>query len=209
MCNLLLLLFGAVISSVLVSEGLATSSAERAVESLAVVTVATPAGPKSIGSAWAMKRGDGYRIYTAQHVGLVPLNLWACVNQDCIQLPRATGIGPIVSTALADDWMYWDVQELPAGMRVLKAGRAPSLGDEVCAVGAPLGRVGEYTCGAITNITDSYIFVDARVLPGNSGGPLLDASGRVIGLVVAIDVLQDESVVPTSGYVIPIASLGI
>jgi S1-C subfamily serine protease len=44
-----------------------------------------------------------------------------------------------------------------------------------------VGLEGTVTFGAIANIRGSTIFTDAAIGPGNSGGPLFDARGRVIG----------------------------
>jgi len=65
---------------------------------------------------------------------------------------------------------------------VLKAG------DRVVMVGSPVGMEFTYHEGVVSNPSRpvlglSYIQVDARVNPGNSGGPLVDDHGRVVGVV--------------------------
>ena len=70
-----------------------------------------------------------------------------------------------------------------------------SVGDEVIAVGSPLGLAGTVTAG-IVSATDrevrlgttraSAIQTDASINPGNSGGPLIDRHGRVIGVNTSI-----------------------
>lgn len=67
------------------------------------------------------------------------------------------------------------------------------VGDAVVVIGTPRGRPRVMTTGAVraTGLTalgqapGIFILFDAEVAPGNSGGPLLDARGRVIGVVVA------------------------
>lgn len=62
------------------------------------------------------------------------------------------------------------------------------VGDLVVAVGSPFGLVGAVTAGVIHAIGprrtagSSFIRADLRLAPGNSGGPLGDARGRVIGI---------------------------
>ena len=62
------------------------------------------------------------------------------------------------------------------------------VGDLVVAVGNPFGLVGAVTAGVIHAIGprrtagSSFIRADLRLAPGNSGGPLADARGRVIGI---------------------------
>ena len=70
---------------------------------------------------------------------------------------------------------------------------AVRLGEQVAAFGFPLSGLlssgGNFTLGNITALTglrdDSRMLqISAPVQPGNSGGPLLDEAGRVIGVVV-------------------------
>lgn len=57
------------------------------------------------------------------------------------------------------------------------------VGELVLAVGNPLGLVGALTTGVIySNSSQKWVIADIRLLPGNSGGPLADAQGQVIGI---------------------------
>jgi len=64
----------------------------------------------------------------------------------------------------------------------------PRVGSLVVAIGHPLGMRGAVTTGvvhAIGPITPGgrpWIQSDLRLAPGNSGGPLADARGRLLGL---------------------------
>jgi serine protease Do len=63
------------------------------------------------------------------------------------------------------------------------------VGELVMAIGNPMGFVGALTTGvvhALGNLTgfgrQSWVLADVRLAPGNSGGPLADAYGRVVGI---------------------------
>jgi Trypsin-like peptidase domain len=58
-----------------------------------------------------------------------------------------------------------------------------SVGDWVVELGNPLGEIDYATFGIITKVTDSEYYTDAATNHGNSGGPLLDSQGRVLGIV--------------------------
>src|SRR5438046_1011983 len=88
----------------------------------------------------------------------------------------------------------------PPGSRVgVRAvlGGGLHIGGEAVVVGHPLGLVGSVSAGVISGLDrsvplengstlDGLIQFDAAVNPGNSGGPLLDRDGRVVGIVAAL-----------------------
>ncbi len=55
-------------------------------------------------------------------------------------------------------------------------------GELVVAVGNPLGLVGAVTAGLVQRCNARWVVADVRLAPGNSGGPLADAAGRVVGI---------------------------
>ncbi len=59
-------------------------------------------------------------------------------------------------------------------------------GELVIAIGNPLGFAGALSTGVVHSIGKQWIYADVRLAPGNSGGPLADAAGRVIGINTAI-----------------------
>jgi S1-C subfamily serine protease len=65
---------------------------------------------------------------------------------------------------------------------VLLDGPEGLIGDQVVAVGSPLGFSGTITTGIISQIYEDAYQTDAAVNPGNSGGPLLDMRGRLLGV---------------------------
>jgi S1-C subfamily serine protease len=68
----------------------------------------------------------------------------------------------------------------------LSAKRHPRQGTKVFAIGSPLGITDSLTSGIITKSARDYLFTDTRILPGNSGGPLIDAEGNVLGVNTAV-----------------------
>jgi S1-C subfamily serine protease len=63
----------------------------------------------------------------------------------------------------------------------------PQVGDHVVAIGSPLGYQGTVSDGVISSLRDDggkkWIQTTAPVSHGNSGGPLLDMDGQVIGII--------------------------
>src|SRR5262249_49845978 len=59
-------------------------------------------------------------------------------------------------------------------------------GELVIAVGNPLGFAGAASTGVIHSIGQNWIKADVRLAPGNSGGPLANSYGHVIGINTAI-----------------------
>lgn len=71
-----------------------------------------------------------------------------------------------------------------AGLPAAEIGDSGGLrvGELVVAVGNPLGLVRALTAGLVHATDRRLIQADLRLAPGNSGGPLADARGRVVGL---------------------------
>jgi serine protease Do len=70
------------------------------------------------------------------------------------------------------------------GLPAAEIGNSSALrvGELVVAVGNPLGLVRALSAGLVHAVGPRAIQADLRLAPGNSGGPLADASGRVVGL---------------------------
>lgn len=78
-----------------------------------------------------------------------------------------------------------------AGLPAAIAGDSGALrpGELVMAIGNPLGFIGALTTGVVHALgplpqagRQSWVQAAVRLAPGNSGGPLADAAGRVIGI---------------------------
>ncbi|MBE0585655.1 MAG: trypsin-like peptidase domain-containing protein [Desulfofustis sp.] len=55
-------------------------------------------------------------------------------------------------------------------------------GRAVYAIGSPLQLNNSVTAGIISGLRDGYIQTDAQIYPGNSGGPLVNEQGEVLGV---------------------------
>ncbi|MFD0596402.1 S1C family serine protease [Catellatospora coxensis] len=90
------------------------------------------------------------------------------------------------------------------GLTVAKTPAKP--GQQVIAVGAPLGLTDTVTSGVISAIRESgyeegpMVQFDAAINPGNSGGPVINGQQEVVGITVA-GYLNAEGL----GLAIPIA----
>ena len=71
-----------------------------------------------------------------------------------------------------------------SGLPAAEIGDSTALrvGELVLAVGNPLGLVRALSAGLVHAVDHRTIQADLRLAPGNSGGPLADARGRVVGL---------------------------
>ena len=101
----------------------------------------------------------------------------------------------VVGTDVYSDLAALRVPSVPAYADSLSlAGRQPAVGEEVLAIGSPFGLEASVTRGIVSGVNRSMpteagftiadaIQTDAAVNPGNSGGPLVDLAGRVLGVV--------------------------
>lgn len=90
------------------------------------------------------------------------------------------------------------------------------IGDEAFAVGNPFGLFSSMSAGVISGFDRTFqpadrdqkleglIQIDAAVNPGNSGGPLLNRYGQVIGIVTGIVNPTEENFFVGVGFAVPI-----
>jgi len=60
--------------------------------------------------------------------------------------------------------------------------RQTSQGQDVYAIGSPIGLRDSVSSGIISGYENGYIKTNAQIYPGNSGGPLITDDGKVIGV---------------------------
>jgi serine protease Do len=149
---------------------------------------------QSLGSGFIVS-ADGY-VVTNNHV-VTPEGQGSVVESITVTLPDGSEyparlIGKDAASDLA-------VLKISAGkpLPFVKFGdsRAARVGDWVVAIGNPFGLGGTVTAGIISAVYrnigsggayDRYLQTDASINQGNSGGPMFDMKGQVIGINRAI-----------------------
>jgi serine protease Do len=144
----------------------------------AVVTIQTSAGS---GTGFYID-SQGY-LLTANHV---------VGEAKFVKIKTATGRelpGEVVHTDVRRDVALLKTVPIPFPPLPLQP-LSPAGGSEVFVVGSPLGDAfsGTITKGVVSaeRVTEDVHFIqsDVSVLPGNSGGPLVNGSGEVLGICV-------------------------
>ena len=98
-------------------------------------------------------------------------------------------------------------------------GGGVQIGDDAYAVGHPLGLTGSLSAGVISGLDRSIkvengstlhglIQFDAAVNPGNSGGPLLNRNGQVVGIVTGLANPSEQGFFVGIGFAVPISTAG-
>jgi S1-C subfamily serine protease len=113
-------------------------------------------------------------------------------------------------------------ERLPAVLipAVLGNPNAMNVGDEAFVVGNPFGLYSSMSAGVISGFNRSFqspdseqalqglIQIDTAVNPGNSGGPLLNREGHVVGIVVGILNPVEQEFFVGIGFAVPIQTAG-
>jgi putative serine protease PepD len=156
---------------------------------------------------------DSGTILTANHV---------IAGGGTITVTFADGTTTTATVAAADpklDIATLTPAKLPRVVVPATLGGGADVGAPVVAIGNPLGLSDSVSAGVISGLdrttdTDNGKFsgliqFDASVNPGSSGGPLLDAHGLVIGIVVSLAAPDGEDAFAGIGFAVPIgAALG-
>lgn len=105
---------------------------------------------------------------------------------------RVHAIDRILKYSMPEDFAVFSVQSAPDDLRPFAPSESALVDDTVFAVGNALGEGIVIRDGLLTSRTPEaragrwdWLRFSAATSPGNSGGPLLDAQGRVIGVVTA------------------------
>lgn len=160
--------------------GRITALAHSALKS--VFTIETTDGRLGSGFyAWSQD-GDSYFV-TADHV------VAGASMQVRVMHKGGSWGGDVEKTDGADDLALIRVAGAPEGLgQPLWSDpgvrQPPAVGDSVLLIGSPYGLEGTVTTGVVSRVTRRAIQTDAAANPGNSGGPMIDTSGRVLGVLV-------------------------
>jgi S1-C subfamily serine protease len=128
----------------------------------------------------------------------------------------------VTATQPENDIAVLQPEQLPPVLlpAVLGNPSAMQVGDEAYAVGNPFGLYGSMSAGVVSGFNRSFqaegsdqrieglIQIDSAVNPGNSGGPLLNRLGQVIGIVIGILNPTDEEFFVGIGFAVPITIAG-
>jgi serine protease Do len=147
-------------------------------EQLRRVTVEVGDGDESVGSGLVWPRG--YVVTNAHVVRRARVAVWLVDGR------RLEGL--LLARDAEADLALLRVHGTGIPAASVADSDTARVGSFVAAIGHPLGVRGALTTGIIHAIGPivpggrSWIQADMRLAPGNSGGPLADASGRVVGL---------------------------
>ena len=152
------------------------------------------------GSGFIIDR-DGY-ILTNFHVIEHADRITVTLSDGRALRGEVVGMDPAIDVALLK-------VSAPGALEPAPLGNSDDLrvGEWVCAIGNPLGYVHSVTVGVVSFMgrklfdasLDDYIQTDAAINFGNSGGPLINARGQVIGINSAI-----SSRASNIGFAVPI-----
>src|SRR6185437_3997155 len=110
-----------------------------------------------------------------------------------------TYVAKVVAQSALKDLALLKIINPPSALAVLRIGRLSDVqvAEDIHVIGHPKGHCWSYTTGVVSQIRDAYkwsysdgsshqarvIQLQTAVNPGNSGGPVFDDSGSIIGLV--------------------------
>lgn len=181
--------------------------------SVVLITVGNPGEPNTSLGSGVVVNVDG-SILTANHVvegaSAVTVRFFDGSSQ------AAT----VVNRQPERDLAIIKVSRLPDGVNPAVLGGGVRPGEEVLAIGSPFGLDGSVSSGVVSalnrrrtidstgQVLENLIQFDAAVNPGNSGGPLVNRSGQVVGIVSGIFNPTDQSVFIGIGFAVPIEQAG-
>lgn len=160
---------------------------------------------RSIGTAFAIGPN---RFVTAAHV--IGAGAASQFGPPALrdEMGEVYALDQILKYSDSEDFVEFSLKRQPAKIKPLKTADPPPLNDPVYAVGNALGqgiviRDGVYTSSTPEEIEGrwNWLRFTAAASPGNSGGPLVDRKGNVLGIVLRKS--QSENL----NYAVPIKLL--
>ena len=152
--------------------------------------------------------GNGSGFFIRQDLIVTSVHVLAGIHGEpytwevrSVNQPTQYTIKGVVASDPEHDLVILKVEGKEAGVLQLGDSDAVKLGEKVIAVGTHgsthKNALGKTIEGTISRITDDFFRVKATLLPGYSGGPVLNGAGEVIGICV------EGGETKSSGYVIP------
>jgi S1-C subfamily serine protease len=169
------------------------------------------AGGEGLGTGVVIN-GDG-SVLTALHV------VEGAPQIEVSYADGTTAAARVVAAQPATDIAVLAVERLPEVVVPAVLAGPPAVGDTVFAVGNPLGLRSSLSAGVVSGAErsiatergttiDGLIQFDAAVNPGNSGGPLLNREGQVVGIVTALANPARQDFFVGIGFAVPIETAG-
>jgi putative serine protease PepD len=165
---------------------------------------------QGLGSGWVFD--DQGHVVTNQHV-VDGAERVTVAFEDGTEVPAR-----VIGTDASTDVAVLELEDPPGSLTPLPLGSTSELelGDAVIAIGSPLGLQGTVTAGIVSSLgrdirspngftIDGAVQTDAALNHGNSGGPLLDLDGRVVGMNAQI--ASDTGANSGIGYAIPVETV--
>lgn len=136
-----------------------------------------------------LNRGSGSGFFVAPHVVATNYHVVDEITSAYVEVynsGKTLPVTKILATDPANDLALLYVPD--NGLKPLTMGSDKTLqiGDEVFAVGAPLGLTLTASAGMLSSYANGDLLqITAPISPGNSGGPLVNSNGEVVGVVCA------------------------
>lgn len=114
--------------------------------------------------------------------------------------------GRIVGGDPDNDWVLFTVKLDPNEKvpYLNLAKQRPDTGTDVATFGHTLGQVGTFTTGEVSGQRGNLLQISAPIDQGNSGGPVCDFYGRVVGIAQSIKVDNGQKAVSNIGFAVDI-----
>lgn len=172
----------------------------------------TKAFNRSAGLIDSPDLADAYFLRSAYRTDGTPRLTIAGVAKPPVQTRQ------LVTSPLRDDFAVLKIEEIPKGLEPLRLDerldplKVPKL-SPIIALGFPLGsrtqedRVNvSVASGHVRRTFENLIQIDASIYGGNSGGPMIDLHGKVIGIVSGVAVDRAQGFLPV---VTPLWDMGM
>jgi putative serine protease PepD len=178
------------------ADGLSISDVYEGAKDSVVVITAQGEAATPFGNQEQTAQGSGFVYDAAGHV-VTNFHVVEGAESVSVTFPDGQEVdGDVVGTDPSTDLAVIELQEdVDAEPIPLGDSDALQVGETVVAIGSPFGLEGTVTSGIVSALDrtidspdpgnfgiDGAIQTDAAINSGNSGGPLLDSSGRVVGV---------------------------